>query len=777
MVLACVLILALDVWQSWNARVEKQRESIRTSVVQARVAAQQIQDALQITDTVLHEVAQQVTLHGTTPVALAEMAGRLRLDADAIPQITDILVIDPQGKPLAGSFGKEHFRENYSGRDYFAWLAVHRDTGMYISPPVMGHTAKQWLIPVAIRIDNPDGSFGGVVVAGLGIEYQKRFFADMNLGRDGVVNIVRDDGLQLMRWPFNPAALDMARQMPAALFPAFDKETSRVLRSPVDGVRRFYGFRRLAHYPLFVSVGLSTREAFAPWYRDALLHTIAGILMALATSLFGIRLMRQIAMRTHAEQGLSVANRTLQQLALNDSLTGLPNRMRINEELQSMLEAARQEGSQFAVLFIDLDRFKRVNDTRGHAAGDEVLREIAFRLKRCVRRGDLVGRLGGDEFLALLHDCGRRHAADVAERMLQAIYQPILLADEQDAGITLSASIGISLYPRDGQQADALLRDADIAMYRAKSQNRNEAYFFEPEYEREVRENLDLETALRRALRAEALRVVYQPKVDAAGRLQGVEALLRWRDAELGVVEPDRFIAIAEESGLIADLDAWVLGESCRQLAEWRAAGLDLPGMSVNVCAADFRRANYPDFVARVLQTHGLNAADLTLEMTERVMFGESTDDIRAALDRLHQLGVQLSIDDFGTGYSSLSYLYRFPVSELKIDRSFVRDLGVDRTAESLAQAIVNIGNVLRLKVVAEGVETQAQRDFLFSHGCSIYQGYLYSPPLEPMDFALWAAESRTPGEGGQVRPQGSAEPGTGLGSGPGFGPSSDQAA
>jgi diguanylate cyclase (GGDEF)-like protein len=735
--LACLLILVLDAWRSWDARVERERENLQASAAEARIAAQQIQDALQITGTILHEIARQVAVHGTASETLVEITEGMKLDADAIPQITDILIIDAHGNPLASSLHKEQFSDNHADRIYFQWLRNHPKAGMYITPPVLGHNTKRWLIPVAIRINNPDGSFGGVVVAGLDLDYQNEFFENMNLGANAVVSVFLDDGTLMMRWPFQEKVLGVNVTHTVSLTVP-GHEASLVMRSPIDHVERFYGVRRLKHYPLLVAVGLSTHTVFAPWYRDAVLHAIAGILLVIAMSVFGARLLRQIAMRTRAEEDLFRANEALQQIAMHDSLTGLPNRAQINREMSRILADAHRNSAQCAFLFIDLDRFKRLNDTQGHAAGDEALREIAHRLGRCIRGGDVVGRLGGDEFLALLPNCNAQRAAQVADRMLQAIDEPITLSANCEAGITLSASIGIALYPRDGIVGDVLLRNADIAMYRAKSLRQNQAHFFAPEYEREVREHLELETALRRALRTEALSVVYQPKVDVEGVVHGAEALLRWHDEKLGYVPPDRFIAVAEDSGLIAELDAWVLNESCRQLFEWRAAGMDLRGISINVCAADFKRADYPDFIAQILHSHGLNASDLTLEMTERVMFDESTDDIRLTLDKLDQLGVALSIDDFGTGYSSLSYLHRFPVTELKIDRSFVRAIGVDETAESLAQTVVNIGNVLKLKVVAEGVETQAQRDFLLRHGCLIYQGYLYTAPLRPAEFVQW---------------------------------------
>ncbi|MGF6651788.1 EAL domain-containing protein (putative c-di-GMP-specific phosphodiesterase class I) [Paraburkholderia youngii] len=293
-------------------------------------------------------------------------------------------------------------------------------------------------------------------------------------------------------------------------------------------------------------------------------------------------------------------------------------------------------------------------------------------------------------------------------------------------------------------------------MYRAKSSGRNQLRFYAPEYEREAKEQLELEIALQRALRGDALHVVYQPKVDATGVLRGVEALVRWDNDGQGSIAPDRFIAIAEESGLIAEMDAWVMGEACRQLAEWRAEGLEIPNMSVNVCAADFKHPDYPGFVTDTLKSHGLLATDLTLEMTERVLFDESVDDIRKTLDAIQALGIALSIDDFGTGYSSLSYLHRFAVKELKIDKSFVQGIGRDQMAESLAQTLIHIGEILKLTVTAEGVETQAQRDFLGTYGCHLYQGFLFSRPLAPSDLACWMRQQScpSPGDADAKRPE-----------------------
>jgi diguanylate cyclase (GGDEF)-like protein len=624
---------------------------------------------------------------------------------------------------------------NVSDRDYFQIQRQQKDAGLYLSKPFLPHVGatEQPTIALSRRLQDQNGQFSGIVAATLRLSYFHQLFEDSILGQHGTITLLRTDGTVLMRQPYRKGDIGSSLAGGHSFPPLVASDHGTYVDIAVlDHIERLYSFRRIGSYPLVVVVGFATGDIYAGWHKRAI---AIGIVTAILDALF---IMLTLMFSGQLRKRLSMEHQ-LQRLAWFDSLTGLPNRAQLQREARRMLADARRNSSSFAALFIDLDRFKRVNDTQGHAAGDEVLSEIARRLRDHVRGDDVIGRLGGDEFLAILQNCDVLRATQVAGRILQAMHQPIVTNSRQDTGITISASIGISLYPHDGQDTDTLLRNADMAMYQAKSAGRSQVHFYAPEYERQAKEHLELEIALQRALQEKTLRVAYQPKVDATGALRGAEALVRWYNDKQGFIPPDRFIAIAEESGLIAEMDAWVLGEACRQLAEWRAKGIDVPSISVNVCAADFKRLDYPGFIARTLQAHGLGPEDLILEMTERVMFDESTDDIRTSLEAIHALGIALSIDDFGTGYSSLSYLHRFPVKELKIDKSFVQGIGGDAMAESLAQTVMNIGNVLKLTVTAEGVETQAQRDFLSNHGCHLYQGYLFSTPLPPDDFALWA--------------------------------------
>ncbi|ABE35942.1 diguanylate cyclase domain protein [Paraburkholderia xenovorans LB400] len=430
------------------------------------------------------------------------------------------------------------------------------------------------------------------------------------------------------------------------------------------------------------------------------------------------------------------ARMRIHQLAFHDTLTGLPNRNMFETQAQQLLNDARRTERELALVFIDLDHFKRVNDTRGHATGDEVLCETGRRFKSVLRDGDLLGRLAGDEFVAILPHCGVHQATGIVERLLAATAPPVVVAG---APIHASASIGIAMYPADGEHVPTLLRQADIAMYHAKARGRGHFCFFREEMSRNIQEQAMLEADLRVALKHDLLDLWYQPQFDAANGhvLSGVEALLRWNHATLGSVPPVRFVVLAEECGLIGELGKWVTQRACRQLADWRARGVEIPRVSINLSASDFRDSTLAERVARTLLAHGLQPHDLTLEMTESVMLGDEPG-VLSMIDELHRLGIQLSLDDFGTGYSSLGYLHRLPLDELKLDRSFVRDLDHSDSARALTSTVLRIGESLNIKVVAEGVETDTQRQFLVEHGCPVLQGYLLARPMAPHLLEEW---------------------------------------
>ncbi len=419
-----------------------------------------------------------------------------------------------------------------------------------------------------------------------------------------------------------------------------------------------------------------------------------------------------------------------EQLAFYDPLTGLPNRRLLLDRLAGLLASSERQHLFSAVMFVDLDRFKTINDARGHATGDHLLRLAAQRLEDLVRKSDTVARIGGDEFVVLLAHLAPDLAAagnaaqGVAEKIRTALAQEFEIAGQ---GYGCSASIGVTLLPRYGQQADDLLREADTAMYRAKGAGRNGIAFFEAAMQAEVERRLTLERELGQAIEQERLHMVYQPQFDCQGRLHGAELLMRWERDEGGMVSPAIFIPLAEEAGLIVPLGLWALKQACLAQQRMSVLGLSLP-LSVNVSPQQFRQADFVQQVRSILLEHGVEPALLILEVTEGLLV-EKMDEIVARMNELAALGVRFSIDDFGTGYSSLAYLKRMPLYELKIDRSFIMDMPDDASDVVIVQTILAMAGQMGLRVVAEGVETQAQADFLAAHGCHALQGYLLGRP------------------------------------------------
>jgi diguanylate cyclase (GGDEF)-like protein/PAS domain S-box-containing protein len=427
----------------------------------------------------------------------------------------------------------------------------------------------------------------------------------------------------------------------------------------------------------------------------------------------------------------------IRHLAEHDPLTDLPNRLLFNDRLSQAIARCRREKTRFALLFVDLDRFKNINDSLGHHVGDQLLRIVAERITASVRESDTVSRPGGDEFTLLLselHD--PEDAARVAEKLLQALSVPCSVAGHH---LMVTASIGISLYPEDGEDIPALMRNADAAMYHSKDVGRNTYQYFRRELNERVFERMSLEHSLRRAFEDKALEVHYQPQVDSrTRRLIGAEALLRWRGENGEWVPPSRFIPVAEDSGLILALGAWVLEQACRQNRAWQAEGLPPIPVAVNISAQQFRQPRFVESLRAVLSTSGLPAEFLELELTESAMV-DSTDRNVEILSAVRALGVRIAIDDFGTGYSSLSYLKRLPIDALKIDQGFVHDIVDDPDDAAIVDAIIGLARTMRLRVIAEGVETEAQLTSLQRSGCNDMQGFLFARPMPPEAFvAHW---------------------------------------
>jgi len=442
-------------------------------------------------------------------------------------------------------------------------------------------------------------------------------------------------------------------------------------------------------------------------------------------------------------------------LAQHDFLTGLPNRALLTERLAQAIGQAQRHHKQVALLFMDLDYFKNINDSLGHAIGDRLLQSVADRFAACVRATDTVSRQGGDEFVILLAEIERPlDASQVADKLLAALAVPHLIDGHE---LHVSLSIGISVYPDDGADADSVMKNADTAMYHAKASGRNNYQFFRADMNTRAVRRLFVESSLRRAIKEGEFILYYQPQFDlASGEMTGTEALVRWRDPDLGLIQPMQFIAIAEESGLIVPIGRWVLREACTQVKAWLDAGLAAVPVSVNISAVEFRHKGFLEGVALILKETGLDPGYLELELTESILMQEA-ETSSSVLDALKAMGVRLALDDFGTGYSSLSYLKRFPIDTLKIDQSFVRDIATDADDATIVGAVIGMGRNLNQRVIAEGVETYEQLVFLRDRQCNQGQGFRFGRPVSAEEFACLLADgddeasARGPGSTGRM--------------------------
>jgi len=487
----------------------------------------------------------------------------------------------------------------------------------------------------------------------------------------------------------------------------------------------------LAGYALVINLLMSFKpdkvDVFIEWYQWAWL---ALLLPPFAWIGARIGVMRSRIMRANAE--LVNALGTIQDMATHDSLTGLHNRASMTDALEHAVSKARRAGESLAILFIDLDGFKSVNDTLGHATGDQLLREIAQRLRAKVRQSDLVARLGGDEFVVMVETISDRHGLQLlASKILAAVGEPMQLQGHE---VTVTASIGIAVFPDDGNDVSTLLANADMAMYRAKALGHNRATEYSADLGESVVERFEIEKGLREGLRNNEFHLYYQPKIEfSSGKLLGVEALIRWHHPTLGVLGPDRFIHVAESSNFINSLGKWVIEQACRQALAWQRAGLPHFSIAVNLSTSQLTDPSLAEHVAGVLRASGVDPAMLEFEITETAVMNNMAE-ATTLLESLRALGVRIAIDDFGTGYSPLAYLKALPVDVLKVDRAFVKHLPHNRDDLAITRALIAMAHGLSMTVVAEGVEAQCQFDSLRDEGCDEFQGFYCRPAMESHD-------------------------------------------
>lgn len=724
------LVLLGVLWGSTSNLIDLER-SAATESAQAAV--------LELVDTyeaqvvrALREIEQTLALvayqreQGHPDGALGELARRDLLPPEMLFVVT---VADRERRII---------QSNRPAAEFAAVPPEGAATGIAVGLPRWHAATGQWWLDFHRPLRDETGNPAGAVTVSADAAYFVSGYEAGKLGEHGVLGLLGQDGAFRVRRSGDELAHDGHANY-AALLRDRSAGTQPVARPDAwDGTVRYTVAREIFGFPLAVVVGLSKLEQHAPAearVRVYLQSSILGsaVLLALLALLGRMSWKLQQNRLAAMEEQIRHAER-VEYLAFHDGLTGLPNRSFFSKLLSRRILESRRSGRPFALMFIDLDRFKLINDTLGHDAGDELLKEVTGRLKGALRESDVVARLGGDEFVAMLPDSGCREDLEaVARKVLGAVRQTFVLAGQE---LRVTMSVGIAVYPLDGDDEDTLMKHADVAMYHAKEVGKNNFQFYTSDIHGASLERLTLESSLRHAVENDELRLYYQAKRDLrTGAVSGVEALLRWQHPDLGLIAPMQFIPLAEETGLIVPIGRWVLESACRQSVAWQRAGGPPLTMAVNLSARQFLDPDLLTDIAAVLEKTGMDPRLLELEITESMLMR----DVDKAVEILHGLkarGIRIAIDDFGTGYSSLSSLKQFPLDTIKIDGAFIEDVASNAESKGLTEAIIAVGRTLSLTVIAEGVETSEQVEYLREHACDEFQGFYLNVPMPAEEFA-----------------------------------------
>lgn len=634
---------------------------------------------------------------------------------------------------------------NVADRDYFQ--SQQRVDTIAIGQPRRHPETNEWRLQFSRRLNDASGNFAGVVIVAVDAAYFVSGYESSKLGERGILGLLGTDGVFRVRRSGEEISAGEKVDYSAVVPDSEALDTTPVLMdNPWDNVRRYTSARQLYDFPLAVVVGLSEQEQLAAAQKARntyLWRAIAGsILVIFVLALLG-RMSRELALsRQRAAEEQIAHAKQVEYLAFHDGLTGLPNRSLFSKLLAQSISYANRYQKKLAVLFLDLDRFKQINDTLGHDAGDDLLKEVARRLKVSLRESDVVARMGGDEFVAILPELeDENYSSQAARKILAAVAEPFTLAGQE---YRVTVSVGISTYPQDGLDEQTLTKNADVAMYQAKQEGKNNFQFYSDKLNANSLERLTLESGLRHALENNEFELHYQAKRDTkSGQITGMEALLRWNHKDLGTVAPLKFIPVAEESGLIISIGKWVLKTACEQNVKWQKQGLPKLSIAVNMTARQFFDDNLLRDLKSILKQTKMEPNLLELEITESLLMRDVSKTLHI-LTGLKDMGILIAIDDFGTGYSSLTTLKQFPLNTIKIDRSFIRDVAKSPGDKALTEAIIAMGRALSLTVVAQGVETKAQADFLRKKACDEFQGfYFYKPvPADEVPELLKAQEA-----------------------------------
>jgi diguanylate cyclase (GGDEF)-like protein len=695
-----------------------------------------------------------------------------------VPQLEAVSVVDRDGSVINSSRSWPPPDVHIDDRHFFKAMKAGTNLKNYVTEPVQNRVTGAWTIYLARRISDANGEFLGLILGAVEMRYFEDFYEAISRGEGGAIALVRSDGVLLARFP----RTDAIGQTFAEPQHFLHGDTSGTLleHSVLGGQMTIKAVHLVAGYPVVAYAVKNEPSALAAWRSVALLMTLGalGCSLSIVVAAFAFgqqwaqkaslaasraELLRQEDRTTAMTVAVDVARAVALKMAWSaehDFLTGLPNRILLRDRISQAITLARRHRKKLAVLFLDLDGFKHINDSLGHSTGDKLLQSIANNLVACVRASDTVSREGGDEFVVLLSElersedaaiAARRIARAVAEahsvgqpdprievaiaarRMLQAVAETHSVARHE---LQVTASIGVSVYPDDGLDAETLIQNADTAMYQAKDNGPQSYQFFQAEMSVRAVERQFIEESLGRALERREFVMHYQPVIDLkTGTITGFEALIRWLHPTRGLVPPAQFINIAEDCGLMLPIGRWILREACRQAQAWVEAGLPKVTVAVNVSTRQFRDESFLTNLLAALNETGLDPKCLVLELTESVLI-KHAETAASVLRVLREIGARVAIDDFGTGYSSLSYLRKFPVDILKIDQSFVRQISTSDEDRAIVAAVVNMAHSLKLRVIAEGVESRGELEFLKAHQCDEVQGYYFNQPMPADEFA-----------------------------------------
>jgi len=716
---------------------------------QARLDSQNIAQLLEehatsvfnLTDLLAREVQRDVRpedmklARGATGPHSKYLNALLKSQADSVPEVAVIHVANARGNYIYSSLDPIP-DINIADRGYFKrqMAATAATAEPVISPPLISRTTGKWTLILSRRLNFADGRFAGIVLVILDLDYFQQFYHNLDLGEHGLVALYDNDLHLAARYPSSEK--DMGRIANLSVKTYLDKGLTHGIysaKSALDGTTRLFAFRRVGDFPFVVFAGIAEDDYLAEWHWHFWMYGITALLfIALVFGSVILQRRAEVALRDSDIKNKK-AEEEIRQLAFYDPLTQLPNRRLLMDRLKHAWMHSARDARHGALLFIDLDNFKSLNDTLGHHFGDLLLQQVAQRLIDCGRKTDTVARLGGDEFVVMLEDLSEQDIEAAAQveiignKMLAELDKPYQLSTHV---YHCTASIGVTLFGSRQQSTEELMKQADIAMYQAKKAGRNALRFFYPEMQEVITTRVSLGNELRRALENRQFQLHYQIQVDRSHHPVGAEALIRWTHPEHGLVSPAAFIPLAEETGLILPIGKWVIETACAQISAWQGDPLtrDLV-LAVNVSARQFHQADFAAQVKNAVLHHVINPTRLKLELTEGMLL-DNIEDTIVTMNILAELGIQFSLDDFGTGYSSLQYLKRLPLDQIKIDQSFVRDIATDTSDKAIVVTIIAIAHSLDLEVIAEGVETEEQRQFLIYNDCNDFQGYLFSKPV-----------------------------------------------